>query len=548
MVRNYKKKIRDRSEGEVLEIIQRIDSGEISLCKASKEYGIPKSTLSKQWKRMRKNEPKKARGRRQVFTPEVEARMAKSLNVMARWGFPLTKKMVINTVQEFIESHNPVMQTPFLNNRPGHDWFVNFCRRNDLKLKNCEQLQANRQQNTSDPFIIYQFYDLLESKMDELQLENKPENIWNLDESGFCHDPSKCKALMKTKTSAFRTIMGSGKLNTTVLACCSASGEMLPPLIIFKAKSLWSTWRGQNDISGTMYSTSENGFITSSIFNQYFQKFCITVTQRPLLVILDGHITHLSSMVVERAIAENITILKLPSHTTDLLQPLDRTVFKPIKTDWEHELIDWQMNNNRQLTKAEFSQIVCKVWRKVQTENIVKGFATMGIYPLNPSKYPVSRLNPNKLEKYRAFKANASTTTDSTLDIDADAPFSGGVVPTSTPVRDPVVLNSFASASNSSSSVIDTSSCSANATLDTASHGNSYATSANATALIEESPGTKFEKCLLSKVNKTQPGEAKRRKIDGGGKVITTEEYLEQIEKVKKPKVRSSFFIIFRLM
>lgn len=138
---------------------------------------------------------------------------------------------------------------------------------------------------------------------------------------------------MDKSISAYCTIMGSKKLSTTVLACASASGEILPPLIIFKAGKLCSSWRGTNDLSETMYSSSESGFITTVIFYNYFEKFCQVVLQRPLLLILDGHITHLSPQTVDFAIAQNVTIIKFPAHTIDLLQPLDRIVFKPLKID-----------------------------------------------------------------------------------------------------------------------------------------------------------------------------------------------------------------------
>lgn len=203
--------------------------------------------------------------------------------------------MILNVIQEFVLTEH--LNTPFKNGQPGGDWFLNFCKKNELRLKNCESLQSNRQQNTSDPFIIYDFYDLLQSAIRDLQLEDKPSHIWNLDESGFNHDPSKVKGVMGTHVNPYRVIMGSGKLNTTILA--TAAGRMLPPLIIMKGKgTLWSNWRGSNDMSGVMYSVSENRFITTEIFESFFEIFCSVVKERPLLLIFDGHITHLVSMRV----------------------------------------------------------------------------------------------------------------------------------------------------------------------------------------------------------------------------------------------------------
>ncbi|CAG4957953.1 unnamed protein product [Colias eurytheme] len=44
-----------------------------------------------------------------------------------------------------------------------------------------------------DPFIIQEFYDILERVINELGLQNKPERIFNLDETSYCSDPQKTK-------------------------------------------------------------------------------------------------------------------------------------------------------------------------------------------------------------------------------------------------------------------------------------------------------------------------------------------------------------------
>lgn len=75
------------------------------------------------------------------------------------------------------------MITPFTLDKPGSDWFRSFCFRNNLKIKKYEPLQSNH--NTLDLFIIYNFYDLLESIIDEIGVREKPSHIWNLDESGI---------------------------------------------------------------------------------------------------------------------------------------------------------------------------------------------------------------------------------------------------------------------------------------------------------------------------------------------------------------------------
>ena len=57
--------------------------------------------------------------------------------------------------------------------------------------------------------------------------------------------------------------------------------------------------------------------------------------ERPMLLIFDGHLTHILVAIYEKAIHAGIHIVKLPPHVTDKLQPLDITCFSPLKGYWE---------------------------------------------------------------------------------------------------------------------------------------------------------------------------------------------------------------------
>ncbi|KAB0800750.1 hypothetical protein PPYR_06489, partial [Photinus pyralis] len=49
-----------------------------------------------------------------------------------------------------------------------------------------------------DPFIIInQYFELLKKTLRDLDLNDKPHQIWNLDQLGFCLDPSKTKVVGK---------------------------------------------------------------------------------------------------------------------------------------------------------------------------------------------------------------------------------------------------------------------------------------------------------------------------------------------------------------
>lgn len=116
---------------------------------------------------------------------------------------------------------------------------------------------------------------------------------------------------------------GANRENTTVLAVCCADGTPLDPLIIFKVKNLQSTWLGEEALDNTYFGVSDSGWMTTVIFDDWFRKFARSVETRPILLAFDGHMTHLSVSTVEFAMEQNISLVKLPAHCADVLQPLD---------------------------------------------------------------------------------------------------------------------------------------------------------------------------------------------------------------------------------
>ena len=202
-------------------------------------------------------------------------------------------------------------------------------------------LQLARKSVTSDPFVIYNDFDELESELDRLGIKDRPDLIYNCDETGFPTEPSKAKTIGSKGIKTVRLTHGSNRENITVLATCCADGISLPPHIVYKGHKLQSTWYGDSDLPGTTYSCTDSGWMPRDVFEDYFKRFAaVTKDKRPLLLILDGHISHISLNTVDLAMKENISILKLPAHCTDLLQPLDVACFAPLKKRYDNALTE----------------------------------------------------------------------------------------------------------------------------------------------------------------------------------------------------------------
>ena len=171
--------------------------------------------------------------------------------------------------------------------------------RNKLSTKKANIISSTRKSSTSNPFLIYYFYDVIEEIITTKKLG--PSQIWNAYETGFPTDPQKSKVIAPVGEVSFTRTSGAGRENTFVLGVCNGAGRVLDPLIIFQGKNLQSTWRGNKTLPKTFYGISEKGWMTTGIFADWFKQFVKEVKERPLLIIWDGHMTHVSIDLVKEA-------------------------------------------------------------------------------------------------------------------------------------------------------------------------------------------------------------------------------------------------------
>ena len=72
--------------------------------------------------------------------------------------------------------------------------------------------------------------------------------------------------------------------------------------------------------------------------------------------------TYISLMVWDNLFSERkkVRIIKLPAHTTDVLQPLDVSVFKSLKDDWGSILFKRLKIKRKRLSKSEFLTVLAR--------------------------------------------------------------------------------------------------------------------------------------------------------------------------------------------
>ena len=185
-----------------------------------------------------------------------------------------------------------------------------------------------------------------------------------------------------------RQSTSGNKTQITVLACASASRQVVPPMVVFSGKN-FNHALSEGEVPDTFYGMSDSGWMDQELFASWFTHHFLkhAVSSRPLMLILDGHSSHFTLNLVQSAAEQDVVIFCLPPHTTADSQPLDTSCFGPLKTHWFQACRDYLYTNpGRVVTKFQFSRLFSQAWSNGMTiSNITAGFRHTGIYPFNPN-------------------------------------------------------------------------------------------------------------------------------------------------------------------
>ena len=84
-----------------------------------------------------------------------------------------------------------------------------------------------------------------------------------------------------------------------------------------------------------------------------------------------------------------------PAHASHLMQPLDVSVYGPLKTYWNEALKNFKNQfPNMAMTKVNFNPVFDIAWKKAkgEPENAVSGFRKSGPIPFNPEALDLQSL------------------------------------------------------------------------------------------------------------------------------------------------------------
>ena len=420
--------------GDLEKAVKAVESGAMSIGKASELHHVPKSTIADRVSGRFDLNAKP--GRKPALPRVVEDKIVETVKLAAKSGVGVSRKNLLKRTGTLCKRLTIEMPM-FKKGVPGIAWWEGLKKRYpELTIRKPEKLGTNRARALNGP-ITTSYFDYLGSLLDELNLKEQPARIWNADETRlrFEHDPVKVITEKGIKNVVGKT--SEDRTNITILACGNAAGKIIPPLVIVKGKTSASL-HGYNTVAAppnTKWAFSDKGWMNDTMGEMWFRDLFLPECgpERPQLLIMDGHSSHETLGILEMAREENIHILCLPPHCTHFLQPLDRTVFRPFKNYYDEACSDYLSENSlNAVTKFSFPELFRQAFEASMTKsNLKNGFKTCGIYPFYSQCLPDHALAPSmptdrpvlqSAENQEPVPSNSTSSDNTSPDLPTDRP------------------------------------------------------------------------------------------------------------------------------
>ncbi|CAC5366940.1 unnamed protein product [Mytilus coruscus] len=230
----------------------------------------------------------------------------------------------------------------------------------------------------------------------DLKSSNHRERIYNVDEKGICTN-HKSPYVIAATGSTPPAITSGDKHLVTVLGCGNAQGHSVPPFFVFPGNRMRQELL-ENKSTGADGEVSESGWSNTEIFSNYMENHILKyiphrTSDIPVLILFDGHKSHISLELIELARKENIILFVLPAHTSHILQPMDVGCFGPFERIFNNECHKFMRQNCSQpITRYNKCGLACKGYlHALSPSNLQSAFRKTGIYPYDP--HMVDRYN-----------------------------------------------------------------------------------------------------------------------------------------------------------
>ena len=212
-----------------------------------------------------------------------------------------------------------------------------------------------------------------------------PDSIVNMDEVPLTFDMPLTRTINKKGESSVNLkTTGHEKTHFTVVLACTASGKKLPPMTIFKRK----TMPKEKLPAGIVVKVNPKGWMDETMMKNWLNE---CYSKRPggffrrskCLLVLDSMRAHIMDTVKQAIAGMNSIPAVIPGGTTKFLQPLDISVNRSFKTHLRAKWEKWMTEGDHSFTQTgrmkraslyEVCTWILAAWEKVPESAIKNGF------------------------------------------------------------------------------------------------------------------------------------------------------------------------------
>lgn len=392
MPQTYKRKTnRNVDDVRLRNAAEAVESGK-SIRTAAKDFGVDRMTLTRYIAKKKQSVNAvvgylNCKLMNQVFkNDQMELDLAEHIKGLAARYHGLSKEKCKKLAYEFAVHNDVKVPQNWVNDgKAGDGFWRKFKQRHNLSIRKPESTSLARA-TAFNRYNVNKFFDNLSTVQDKEKFE--PRDIWNADETGCTtvQDPGDIVAERGIKQVGSITSAERGELVTVVYAV-SGTGAVLPPMFIFPRVNYKDHFL-HGAPPGSAGFANRSGWMTEKLyveFLKHLQKHTRCSKDNKILLIVDNHDSHVSLNAVDTCRDSGIVGVTIPPHTSHRLQPLDKAVFGPFKRAYARALDDWMRSHpNKTITIYDIPGLVAQAqMASFLPRNIISGFQSTGIYPLN---------------------------------------------------------------------------------------------------------------------------------------------------------------------
>ena len=265
MVRKYKRKtITTYTEADLENAIAAVQTRQCGIKESSRKNKVPFTTLHREISALKNNKSQKPRGGQTVLSEEFETRLLKSLDSLTDWKVPFDCYDIRCFVKAYHDKAN-ISLSKFVNNFPGYDWVQSFVKRHKLTKRITDNVKAAKAEVNRE--IMNMYFDRIEKWLHRLP----PERIYNYDETYFSDNPGAKTVVCRRGRRRVERKVNHSKSCISVMFCGNAHGELLPPMVVYKALHCYEGWT-KGGPHNTVYDTTKSGWFDTKTFETWFFK------------------------------------------------------------------------------------------------------------------------------------------------------------------------------------------------------------------------------------------------------------------------------------